>query len=149
MFNLFSKKKQIVPKQEISDEALAIMHLLVEAANIDEVFEEKEKKIIATIIEKQFKIKNTKLVNETIEKVNESLKIGSDLVSNTKQVKNNWSLEKRKEVVEMLWKVCLIDNNIDPYEDMLIRKIAGLLYVDAKDSNDAKVKALKSLEIKK
>ena len=48
---------------------------------------------------KQFKIKNTKLVNETIEKVNESLKIGSDLVSNTKQVKNNWSLEKRKEVI--------------------------------------------------
>ena len=146
MFNLFSKKKQIVPKQEISDEALAIMHLLVEAANIDEVFEEKEKKIIATIIEKQFKIKNTKLVNETIEKVNESLKIGSDLVSNTKQVKNNWSIEKRKEVIEMLWKVCLIDNNIDPYEDMLIRKIAGLLYVEAKDSNDAKLKALKSLE---
>ena len=117
------------------------MHLLVEAANIDEVFEEKEKKIIATIIEKQFKIKNTKLINETIEKVNESLKIGSDLVSNTKQVKNNWSLEKRKEVIEMLWKVCLIDNNIDPYEDMLIRKIAGLLYVEAKDSNDAKVKS--------
>ena len=146
MFNLFSKKKQTVLKQEINDEALAIMHLLVEAANIDEVFEEKEKKIIATIIEKQFKIKNTKLVNETIEKVNESLKIGSDLVSNTKQVKNNWSLEKRKEVVEMLWKVCLIDNNIDPYEDMLIRKIAGLLYVEAKDSNDAKLKALKSLE---
>ena len=122
------------------------MHLLVEAANIDEVFEEKEKKIIASIIEKQFKIKNTKLVNETIEKVNESLKIGGDLVSNTKQVKNNWSLEKRKEVIEMLWKVCLIDNHIDPYEDMLIRKIAGLLYVEAKDSNDAKLKALKSLE---
>ena len=146
MFNLFSKKKQSVNKPEINDEALAIMNLLVEAANIDEVFEEKEKKIIATIIEKQFKINNTKLVEETIEKVNESLKTGSDLVSNTKQVKNNWSLEKRKEVIEMLWKVCLIDNNIDPYEDMLIRKIAGLLYVEAKDSNDAKLKALKSLE---
>ena len=55
MFNLFSKKTKC-PKQEINDEALAIMHLLVEAANIDEVFEEKEKKIIACIIEKQFKI---------------------------------------------------------------------------------------------
>ena len=43
----------------------------------------------------------------------------------------------------MLWKVCLIDNNIDPYEDMLIRKISGLLYVEAKDSNEAK----KSFEI--
>ena len=45
----------------------------------------------------------------------------------------------------MLWKVCLVDNNLDPYEDMLIRKIAGLLYVDSKDSNDAKQKVLKSL----
>ena len=149
MFNLFSKKKQTVSKSEINDEALAIMHLLVEAANIDEVFEEKEKNIIATIIEKQFKIENPKLVKETIEKVSESLKAGSDLVSNTKQVKNSWGLEKRKEVIEMLWKVCLIDNNIDPYEDMLIRKIAGLLYVETKDSNDAKAKALKSLKIRK
>ena len=144
MFNLFSKK-QTVSKSEINDEALAIMHLLVEAANIDEVFEEKEN-IIATIIENSLKIENPKLVKETIEKVSESLKAGSDLVSNTKQVKNSWGLEKRKEVIEMLWKVCLIDNNIDPYEDMLIRKIAGLLYVETKDSNDAKAKALKSLK---
>ena len=46
----------------------------------------------------------------------------------------------------MLWKVCLIDNILDPYEDMLIRKIAGLLYVEAKDSNAAKNKVLKSLK---
>ena len=46
----------------------------------------------------------------------------------------------------MLWKVCLIDKNLDPYEDMLIRKIAGLLYVEAKDSNEAKLKVLKSLD---
>ena len=44
----------------------------------------------------------------------------------------------------MLCKVCLVDNNIDPYEDMLIRKIAGLLYVEAKDSNEAKQRVLKS-----
>ena len=46
----------------------------------------------------------------------------------------------------MLWNVCLIDNNLDPYEDMLIRKIAGLLYVSTKDSNDAKNKVLQSLD---
>ena len=35
---------------------------------------------------------------------------------------------------------------ISRYEDMLIRKIAGLLYVDPKDSNEAKLKVLKSLD---
>ena len=75
-----------------------------------------------------------------MKKVNESLKTGSDLVSNTKKVKNNWSLEKEK-VIEMLWKVCLIDNNIDPYEDMLIRKIASLYMLKQKIVMTPKVKA--------
>ncbi len=146
MFNLFSKKKQTSVELKINDEILAVMYLLVEAANVDEVFEEKEKKIIVTIIKKQFHIENIGLIQEAIEKVNKSLQENGDLITHTKKVKDNWSLEKRKEIIEMLWKVCLIDNNVDPYEDMLIRKISGLLYVEAKDSNEAKRKALKSLE---
>ncbi len=146
MFNLFTKKKQTPSEQKINDDVLAVIYLIIEAANIDEVFEEKEKKIIATIIKKQFQIESDVLVKDTIEKVNESLRDNADLITHTKKVKDSWSLEKRKEVIEMLWKVCLIDDNVDPYEDMLIRKIAGLLYVEAKDSNDAKKKALSSLE---
>jgi uncharacterized tellurite resistance protein B-like protein len=146
MFNLFSKKKQTPIEKEINDEILAVVYLMVEAANIDEVFEEKEKKIIAKIISKQFQIKSTDLIEKTIEKVNESLIDNSDLITHTRKIKDSWSLEKRKEVIEMLWKVCLIDDSLDPYEDMLIRKIAGLLYVEAKDINEAKKQALKSLE---
>ena len=55
MFNLFSKKKQTTIEQKINDDVLAVIYLLVEAANIDEVLK-KEKKIIATIIKKQFQI---------------------------------------------------------------------------------------------
>ena len=146
MFNLFSKKKQTPIEKEINDEILAVVYLMVEAANIDEVFEGKEKKIIAKIISKQFHIESTDLIEKTIEKVNESLIDNSDLITHTRKIKDSWSLEKRKEVIEMLWKVCLIDDSLDPYEDMLIRKIAGLLYVEAKDINEAKKQALKSLE---
>jgi len=146
MFNLFSKKKQTPIEKEINDEILAVVYLMVEAANIDEVFEEKEKKIIAKIISKQFQIESTDLIEKTIEKVNKSLIDNADLITHTRKIKDSWSLEKRKEVIEMLWKVCLIDDSLDPYEDMLIRKIAGLLYVEAKDINEAKKQALKSLE---
>ena len=144
MFNLFSKKKQIPQDTEITDDILAIISVLVEAANIDEVFEEREKNIISTIIQKQFSISDVKLINETIDKVNKSLAESGDLVSHTKKIKNSWSLDKRKKIIEMLWKVCLVDNSLDPYEDMLIRKIAGLLYVDPKDCNEAKQKVLKT-----
>ena len=144
MFNLFSKKKQITQDTEITDDVLAIISVLVEAANIDEVFEEREKNIISAIIQKQFSISDVKLINETIDKVNKSLAESGDLVSHTKKIKNSWSLDKRKKIIEMLWKVCLVDNSLDPYEDMLIRKIAGLLYVDPKDCNEAKQKVLKT-----
>ena len=144
MFNLFSKKKKITQDIEITDDVLAIISVLVEAANIDEVFEEREKNIISTIIQKQFSISDVKLINETIDKVNKSLAESGDLVSHTKKIKNSWSLDKRKKIIEMLWKVCLVDNSLDPYEDMLIRKIAGLLYVDPKDCNEAKQKVLKT-----
>ena len=145
MFNLFSKKKQTSPDQKINDDILAVISLLVEAANIDEEFKEKEKKTIRDIIKKQFLIQDDNVIDKTMDEVLESLNNSGDLVSHTKKIKDSWSFKKRKEVIEMLWKVCLIDNNLDPYEDLLIRKIASLLYVDAKDSNEAKRKVLEAL----
>ena len=146
MFNLFGKKKEESKNSEISDEALAVLALLVEAANIDQVFEEKEKNIITGIIQKQFSINNINLIEENIDEINKDLRDSGDLVSYTKKIKNGWSINKRKNIIEMLWKVCLADSKLDPYEDMLIRKIAGLLYVDAKDVNETKQKVLKSIE---
>ena len=146
MFNLFGKKKEVSKNPEISDDALAVLALLVEAANIDQVFEEKEKNIITSIIQKQFSINDINLIEENINVINKDLKDSGDLVSHTKKIKNGWSIYKRKNIIEMLWKVCLADSKLDPYEDMLIRKIASLLYVDAKDVNDAKQKVLKSIE---
>ena len=149
MFNLFKKKKEASKNSEISDEALAVLSLLVEAANIDQVFEEKEKSIITSILQKQFSINDVNLIEKSIDTINEDLNGSGDLVSHTKKIKNGWSINKRKNIIEMLWKVCLSDNRVDPYEDMLIRKIASLLYVDPKDSNEAKQKILKSLENRK
>ena len=146
MFNLFGKKKEVSKNPEISDDALAVLALLVEAANIDQVFEEKEKNIITSIIQKQFSINDINQIEENIDAINKDLKDSGDLVSHTKKIKNGWSIYKRKNIIEMLWKVCLADSKLDPYEDMLIRKIASLLYVDAKDVNDAKQKVLKSIK---
>ena len=148
MFRLFSKKEnpKAQSKFEFNHDALAIISLLVEAANIDQLFEKNEKDIICKIVKKQFNVEDESLIYEEIDKVSKSLLENGDLVTYTKKIKSSWSLDKRKEIIEMLWKVCLIDNILDPYEDMLIRKIAGLLYVEAKDSNAAKNKVLKSLK---
>ena len=87
MFNLFGKKKEVSKNSEISDEALAVLALLVEAANIDQVFEEKEKNIITHIIQKQFSINNINLIEENIDEINKDLRDSGDLVSHTKKIK--------------------------------------------------------------
>ena len=148
MFNSFFKKNKINKKEEFSDlndKAFTIACILVEAALVDENFGSEEKKIITKIIQKQFKLNNIKDVEKIISRAIKTCKEASDLITFTKKIKQNWSIEKRIEVIEMLWKVCLVDGILEPYEDMLIRRVSGLIYVDDKNRNIAKVNALKKL----
>lgn len=44
-------------------------------------------------------------------------------------IKRLLGLEQRTALVEHLWHVAFADNELDPYEDHFVRKIAHLLYV--------------------
>ena len=149
MFKSFFKKKNIddIKKSTSTDDKLfTIACVLVEAALVDNNFGKEEKNIIIKILQKQYNIKNIKDINSTLNKAIETCKESSDLITYTRKIKQNWSLEKRIEVIEMLWKVCLVDGVIEPYEDMLIRRVSGLIYVDDKNRNLAKKNAMKKLE---
>ena len=119
--------------------------MLVEAALVDEDFGEDEKKIIFNILKKQFKKESSSSINKIITEAIESFNNSSDLITHTKIIKENWKLDDRIDIIEMLWKVCLVDGQLEPYEDMLIRRISGLIYVNDKNRNLAKKKALDSL----
>ena len=112
---------------------------------MDENFGSEEKKIITKIIKKYFNLNNFKDIQEIINRAINTCKESSDLITYTKKIKQNWSIEERIEVIEMLWKVCLVDGILEPYEDMLIRRVSGLIYVNDKNRNIAKVNALKKL----
>ena len=105
---------------------------------IDEEFGENEKKVIIKILKDQFQIKDPDEINDIFKTTLANLEESGDLVSYTREVKNNWKLEDRVNVIEMLWRVCLVDGKVEPYEDMLIRKVAGLLYVGDREKNLAK-----------
>ena len=113
---------------------------------MDENFGTEEKKIITKIIQKYFNLTNDKDIQDIINNAINTCKESSDLITYTKKIKQNWSIDKRIEVIEMMWKVCLVDGILEPYEDMLIRRISGLIYVDDKNRNIAKINALKKLD---
>lgn len=146
--SLFKKKINDKSKKIYSedDSLLTIACVLVEAALIDNNFGEEEKNIIVNILHKNYDKLKIEDIHNTLNKAIEYSKDSSDLISFTKKIKKNWPIEKRIEVIEMLWKVCLVDGILEPYEDMLIRRVAGLIYVDDKDRNIAKKNAEKRLK---
>lgn len=144
MIKSFSINKNTNPS--VNEEKIYVLAcILVEAAMIDEVFGEDEKTIILNILKNYFNLNDNNYLQSMIEKAINTFKESSDLITHTKKIKENWALSDRRDVIEMLWKVCLVDGKLEPYEDMLIRRIAGLIYVDDKNRNVAKKKAMENL----
>ena len=84
--------------------------------------------------------------NEDIDDlIKESKKIEEDsnqILDFTKEVKN-MNEEKKIKIIESLWKIIYSDKNADIYETGLMRRLAGLLYIDSKIMGDIKEKIKK------
>ena len=62
----------------------------------------------------------------------------------TKEVKNMTEADKIK-IIESLWKIIYSDNSADIYETNLMRRLAGLLYIDAKTMSELKQRMKREL----
>ena len=53
--------------------------------------------------------------------------------------------ENKVMIIETLWKIIYSNNEADVYESNLMRRLAGLLYVDSKTMGDIKEKIKKEI----
>ena len=138
MFNLFKKNKE-----EVESPLIKISALLIHAAKIDENYTEKEKEIIKkAIIELSEKNEN---IDELLVKAEELEGKSNQILSFTKEFKNLDENSKIK-IVEVLWNIIYSDNNPDVYENSLMRKLTGLLYLNPKIVGDLKKKVKNNLK---
>ena len=121
-------------------ELIGIAALLVHAAKIDEIYSEKEKKIILSFIKNN---KNNKIPVDQIMQEAEELEQNSNQLLNYTKIIKDISLEIKSEIIEQLWKILISDNNVDLYESNLMRRICGLIYFSDKDSGEIKMRLLK------
>ena len=114
--------------------------LLIHAAKIDENYTENEEKIIKkTLLEMGATKEN---INKTIEKAKVIEGNSNQILDFTREVKNV-SLSDKIRIVESLWKIIYSNNNADIYEANLMRRLAGLLYIDNKTMGNIKEKIKK------
>ena len=132
-------------KDENKDENIFLINtcaLLIHAAKIDENYTENEEEIIKkTLLELGAAKEN---ITETIEKAKTIEENSNQILDFTREVKN--LLEKDKiKIIEALWSIIYSNNDADIYETNLMRRLAGLLYIDAKTMGDLKEKIKKNL----
>ena len=124
--------------QDNSDEnedLIKVCALLIHAAKIDENFSLEEEKIIEQTLLK-FKAKSDDL-KKIITKAKEVEENSNQILSFTREVKNMSEVNKVK-IIEALWQIIYSNNQADIYEMSLMRRLAGLLYIDSKTMGDIK-----------
>ena len=132
MFNLF-KKNETDKKNNLS--LVAIASLLIHSAKIDENFTDKEREIIKKALIEMGA--NTEEVDKIMEESEKTEKNSNQILDFTREVKNI-DEDKKKLIIEALWKMIYSDQNADMYESNLMRRLSGLLYLDNKVVGDIK-----------
>jgi uncharacterized tellurite resistance protein B-like protein len=140
MISFFKDKEKSPENDDKSYSKIAA--LLIHAAKIDEHYKDEENEIIKkTLIELGAASSNVdKYISDAIIIEENS----NQILDFTKEVKNAPESDKIK-IIESLWKIIYSDNSADIYETNLMRRLAGLLYIDAKIMGDLKEKIKKKL----
>ena len=69
----------------------------------------------------------------------------AELFHFTRIINQRLAFEERVELIEMLWEVAYADRVLDEYEDSLLRRVGGLIYVPDRERATARQRVLKRL----
>ena len=137
---MFFKKKE---ENKIENNFLIkVCALLIHAAKIDKNYTYNEEEIIKkTLLE-------LGSVEESLPKIIKEAKVieenSNQILDFTREVKNLPDQDKIK-IIEALWSIIYSDKDADLYETNLMRRLAGLLYIDSKTMGDIKDKTKKKI----
>ena len=129
---MFFKKTK---KKDGHDDLTKVAALLIHAAKIDENFSSVEENIIKqTLLTMGVNNNDLERIIDSAQKIEENSK---QILDFTKQVKN-MSEENKIKIIETLWKIIYSNKVADDFETNLMRRLAGLLYIDNKIMGDIK-----------
>jgi len=140
MINLFKNKE----KNKINDKDFLskVASLLIHAAKIDEVYTNDEKEIIKKTLTK-LGTENSD-IDRIMSEATHNEENSNKMLDFTKEIKNASESDKI-QIIEALWEIIYSNKKVDMYESNLMRRLAGLLYIDNKIMGDIKEKINKKL----
>lgn len=124
---------------------LAAAALLVYVATVDLEFDANERERIEWLCENRFGLPHDE-IHSLIEAAAHEVDRSVQLLRFTRTIKDGFSYEERVHLMEMLWEVVYADEVVEAHEAQVMRRIAGLIYVDDRDSGIARSRVRERLE---
>ena len=124
---------------------IAAAALMVEAAQLDDEFDARERAKIRELVAERFELTSEEggnLIAAAEARVAES----TQLHGFARVVKSAFAPEERIELMEMLWEVVYADGELHHYEANLMRRMAGLLQVSDREAGAARKRARERLD---
>ena len=139
MLSFFKKNNN----ENINNPLTKIAALLIHAAKIDQNYTKNEKKLVKKAIVELGA--NNENIDQVLLKAEEIEKESNQILDFTREIKN-LNEDSKIKIVEVLWNIIYSDNNPDMYENSLMRRLTGLLYLDPKIVGDVKEKVISKLK---
>ena len=124
------------------DDFIKITALLIHAAKIDENYSNQEQEIISQALLKMGA--DNKEIQNIIKQAENIENNANQILDFTREVKNIDEI-KKIEIIETLWRIIYSNKEADIYETNLMRRLAGLLYIDHKIMGDIKERIKKEI----
>ncbi|MDX1250954.1 MAG: TerB family tellurite resistance protein [Gammaproteobacteria bacterium] len=111
---------------------LATAALLVEVTRADHEVDERERSAVAESVRHIFDL-DPQQTQELVRLAEQEAKQATSLFQFTSLIDKHFSVEQKKRVLEMLWRVAYADAHKDKHEEHLVRKVADLLHLSEVD----------------
>ena len=142
---LKSLLQQSSPGSSVAPEQAAPMAaamLLLEVAWADQNISDAELEATREAIQSMFGLTHDQ-VQALVQQAKSEHDTAISMYPFTRSVNEALSMEEKRELVELLWRLAGADSNVDVHEEYTIRRIADLLYVSHEDFITAKLQARK------
>jgi len=136
-------------KSEANDDQelkLAAATLMFEMIRSDGQVDRVELDQMGALLQREFKLGEEELA-QLFKQAEDTAQNAISLQGFTREICDNWGNEKRLKLLEYLWMLALADERVDPHERHLVRKVAGLLYLNDAEINQSRERAKQQLSV--
>ncbi len=141
----FEEQISTAPEKNIEHSLrLATAALMIEMMLDDGAVHDAEVNMLIEKLQQTFELdikETTELYNLAQAEVKEAV----DYHQFTNLIAKNFSQAQKIQVIENLWAIAYADNELDQYEELMVRRIADLIYVSHSDFIKAKHKIIKEI----